>query len=256
MLLYEKNNHIGVLTIDRPEALNAINSELLRRLHDIAKELAADTSLRCLILTGAGKAFVAGADIAEMRNLSKTEAVEFAQLGHGAFEALESLPFPVIAAVNGYALGGGCELSLCADIRIASERARFGQPEVGLGITPGFGGNPRLIRTLNRADAMELVFTGRVINAEEALRMGLVSRVVPAERLMDEAMALAEAIAENAPIAVRAAKAALHSRYTRFLRDDLDRESELFGSCFETADQRMAMTAFVEKQPKSEFIGE
>ncbi|MDD7488632.1 MAG: enoyl-CoA hydratase-related protein, partial [Clostridiales bacterium] len=148
-----------------------------------------------LILTGSGKAFVAGADIGEMKDLSKQEGYEFGMRGHRSFTAVENLEIPVIAAVNGYALGGGCELALCADIRIASERAKFAQPEVGLGITPGFGGTQRLIRTVNRAKAMEMILTARTVSAQEALEMGLVSRVVPGEELMNTALALAEAIA-------------------------------------------------------------
>lgn len=255
MIRFDKQGAVGILTIDRPEALNAINSELLDRLYDEAQRIATDDELRCLIITGAGKAFVAGADIAQMKGLTKAEATEFAMKGHRAFNALEALRIPIIAAVNGFALGGGCELALCADIRIASEKAKFGQPEVGLGITPGFGGTQRLIRTLNRAYAMELVLTGRVINAQEALQLGLVSRVTPPDELMNEAMCLAESIAANAPIAVRAAKEALRTRYSAELDSDLRREAELFGECFETEDQRMAMTAFVEKTPKSAFKG-
>lgn len=255
MIRFEKNGHIGILTLDRPEALNALNSETLTELLQTVESLRSDETLRCLIITGAGKAFVAGADIAEMKDLSREEAVEFARRGNAAFCALENLEIPVIAAVNGFALGGGCELALCADIRIASEKAKFGQPEVGLGITPGFGGTQRLTRTVNRANAMELILTGGIINAEEALRIGLVSRVVAPENLMDETMKLAEAIAANAPIAVRGAKKAMRLRYLHLLADDLETEAKLFGDCFETEDQRMAMTSFVDKSPKSEFKG-
>lgn len=256
MLLFEKRGTVGILTINRPEALNAINSSLLEELYSCVLEIAKDKELRCLVLTGAGKAFVAGADISEMKGLTKQEGIEFARRGHKAFSALENLEIPIVAAINGYALGGGCEIALCADIRIASEKAKFGQPEVGLGITPGFGGTQRLMRTVNRAYAMELILTGRVVNAQEALSMGLVSKVVAPEALMDEAMKLAQTIAENAPIAVRASKKAMRLRYLDSLDSDLEAEAQLFGSCFETADQRMAMTAFVEKAPKTEFRGE
>ena len=211
--------------------------------------------MRCLILTGSGKAFVAGADIGEMKDLSKQEGYEFGMRGHRSFTAVENLEIPVIAAVNGYALGGGCELALCADIRIASERAKFAQPEVGLGITPGFGGTQRLIRTVNRAKAMEMILTARTVSAQEALEMGLVSRVVPGEELMNTALALAESIAANAPVAVRNAKAAVRRSYARELNEDLEAEAKLFADCFETEDQRMAMTAFVNKTPKTEFKG-
>ena len=255
MLLYEKKGAVGILTVNRPEALNAINSALLDELYDKVSEIAADESVRCLILTGSGKAFVAGADIGEMKDLSKQEGYEFGMRGHRSFTAVENLEIPVIAAVNGYALGGGCELALCADIRIASERATFAQPEVGLGITPGFGGTQRLIRTVNRAKAMEMILTARIVSAQEALEMGLVSRVVPGEELMNTALALAESIAANAPVAVRNAKAAVRRSYARELNEDLEAEAKLFADCFETEDQRMAMTAFVNKTPKTEFKG-
>lgn len=255
MLLYEKKGAVGILTVNRPEALNAINSVLLDELYDKVSEIAADESVRCLILTGSGKAFVAGADIGEMKDLSKQEGYEFGMRGHRSFTAVENLEIPVIAAVNGYALGGGCELALCADIRIASERAKFAQPEVGLGITPGFGGTQRLIRTVNRAKAMEMILTARTVSAQEALEMGLVSRVVPGEELMNTALALAESIAANAPVAVRNAKAAVRRSYARELDEDLEAEAKLFADCFETEDQRMAMTAFVNKTPKTEFKG-
>lgn len=255
MLLYEKKGAVGILTVNRPEALNAINSALLDELYDKVSEIAADESVRCLILTGSGKAFVAGADIGEMKDLSKQEGYEFGMRGHRSFTAVENLEIPVIAAVNGYALGGGCELALCADIRIASERAKFAQPEVGLGITPGFGGTQRLIRTVNRAKAMEMILTARTVSAQEAMEMGLVSRVVPGEELMNTALALAEAIAANAPVAVRNAKAAVRRSYARELDEDLEAEAKLFADCFETEDQRMAMTAFVNKTPKTEFKG-
>ena len=248
MLLYEKKGAVGILTVNRPEALNAINSALLDELYDKVSEIAADESVRCLILTGSGKAFVAGADIGEMKDLSKQEGYEFGMRGHRSFTAVENLEIPVIAAVNGYALGGGCELALCADIRIASERAKFAQPEVG-------GGTQRLIRTVNRAKAMEMILTARTVSAQEALEMGLVSRVVPGEELMNTALALAEAIAANAPVAVRNAKAAVRRSYARELNEDLEAEAKLFADCFETEDQRMAMTAFVNKTPKTEFKG-
>lgn len=255
MILFEKKDNIGILTIDRAKALNAINSEMLNELYDAAQNIAKDPELRCLIITGAGKAFVAGADIAEMKDLSKQEGLEFGRRGHRAFCAIENLEIPVIAAVNGFALGGGCELALCADIRIASEKAKFGQPEVGLGITPGFGGTQRLMRTVNRAHAIGMILTGKIINAEKALEIGLVTKVVPPEQLMDEAMAIASAIAANAPIAVRNAKKAMRLRYLDSMNEDLEAEARLFGDCFETEDQRMAMTAFVEKTEKAPFKG-
>lgn len=254
-IIFEKRGHIGILTINRPEALNAINSQLLNTLCEQLNVIANDKELRCLIITGSGKAFVAGADIAEMKNLNRNQAYEFAMKGHHAFRAIENLEIPVIAAINGYALGGGCELALCADIRIASEKAKFAQPEVGLGITPGFGGTQRLVRTINQAYAMEMILTARTYTAQDALAMGLVTHVVPGEQLMDEAIKLANTIASNAPIAVRAAKRAIREKYDRFLNADLEAEARLFSSCFETEDQLMAMTAFVTKGSKSEFVG-
>ncbi len=254
-IVFEKSGHIGILTINRPEALNAINSDLLDKLFEQITVIAADKELRCLIMTGSGKAFVAGADIGEMSGLSREQSYQFGIKGHKTFCAIEALDIPVIAAVNGYALGGGCELALCADIRIASERAKFAQPEVSLGITPGFGGTQRLVRTISQANAMEMIMTGRTYSAQEAFEMGLVSRVVPGDALMDEAMKLASAIAANAPVAVRASKKAMRIKYDRFLHADLEAEARLFSSCFETEDQRMAMGAFVSKSPKSEFIG-
>lgn len=255
MIDYRKDGHIAYITINRPEALNALNSETLDEIQRIAKTLADEDDIRCAVITGAGKAFVAGADIAQMKDLTVQEANAFAMRGHAAFTALEKLPMPLIAAINGYALGGGCELALCADIRIASEKAKFGQPEVGLGITPGFGGTQRLVRTVGTAAAMELILTGKTISADEALRIGLVNRVVAPEMLPDEAAALAKTIAANAPIAVRAAKAAMRRRFNYMLADDLSAEADLFADCFETEDQRMAMTAFVNKTQKNEFTG-
>lgn len=255
MIDYRKDGHIAYITISRPEALNALNSQTLDEIQRAAQTLADESDIRCAVITGAGKAFVAGADIAQMKDLTVEEANAFAMRGHAAFTALEKLPMPLIAAINGYALGGGCELALCADIRIASEKAKFGQPEVGLGITPGFGGTQRLVRTVGTAAAMELILTGRTISADEALRIGLVNRVVAPEALSDEAAALAKTIAANAPIAVRAAKAAMRRRFNRMLADDLSAEAGLFAACFETEDQRMAMAAFVNKTPKDGFTG-
>ncbi len=255
MFNLSKQGHVGLLTVSRPEALNALNSAGLAELAVVAEGIAHQSDIRCLIITGAGKAFVAGADIAEMKELDAAQGREFGMLGHKAFCAVENLPMPVIAAVNGYALGGGCELALCADIRIAGERAKFGQPEVGLGITPGFGGTQRLARTVGTSHAMELILTAKTISAAEAERIGLVDKTVPQDTLMDEAMALAQTIAANAPVAVRAAKAAVRRFVSRNLADDLEAEAALFGACFDTDDQKMAMTAFAAKQPRTEFTG-
>lgn len=255
MIKLQKEGHIAILTVSRPEALNALNSEALAELKARAEEVKADEDIRVLIVTGEGKAFVAGADIAEMKDLNAEEGRDFGLRGQAALTAIEQLPIPVIAAVNGFALGGGCELSLCADIRIASEKAKFGQPEVGLGITPGFGGTQRLPRVIGLSKAMELILTGRMIKADEALAMGLVDKVVPPEQLMDEALKLASMIASNAPAAVRASKAAVRRFTGAALPADLGYEAELFGACFATQDQKMAMEAFVTKTERPGFTG-
>ena len=255
-VLLEKRGHVGVLTLNRPQAYNALNTATLLEIEQAAGEVENDPDIRVLLVTGAGKAFVAGADISEMMNLERAEAADFAKAGHRAFKKLDDLSIPVIAAINGFALGGGLELALCCDIRLAAENAKLGQPEVTLGITPGFGGTQRLPRAVGNSNAMMLILKGTPINAEAALRMGLVSEVYPADQLMDNAYALAEAIAANAPIAVRASKNSISLGVDRFLTNDLDYETQAFADCFETADQRMAMQAFVEKKPKSEFRGE
>ena len=255
MIRLEKQGHAAVMTVSRPEALNALNSATLDELAAAAAKVAADEDIRVLVVTGEGKAFVAGADIGEMKSLNAEEGRAFGLKGQAALTAIEELPIPVIAAVNGFALGGGCELSLCADIRIASEKARFGQPEVGLGITPGFGGTQRLPRVIGLSRAMELILTGRMIKADEALKLGLVDKVVPPEALMDEALAIANAIAANAPVAVRNSKAAIRRFTGAALKADLEAEAGLFGACFATGDQKMAMEAFVNKTEKTPFTG-
>jgi enoyl-CoA hydratase len=255
MIKLEKTGHVAVMTVSRPEALNALNSEALTDLKAAADTVRADEDIRVLVVTGEGKAFVAGADIAEMKDLGAEAGREFGLRGQAALTAIEQLPIPVIAAVNGFALGGGCELALCADIRIASEKAKFGQPETGLGITPGFGGTQRLPRVVGLSKAMELILTARMIKADEALSIGLVDKVCAPESLMEEALALANAIAANAPFAVRASKAAIRRFTGASLPRDLMAEAELFGACFATADQKMAMEAFVTKSEKAPFTG-
>lgn len=250
----EVKEHVGVLTINRPEALNALNDEVIRQLDQVLDSL--DLSvLRCLIVTGAGqKAFVAGADIAQMSGLTKAEGEAFGKLGNDVFRKLETLPIPTIAAVNGFALGGGCELSMACDIRLASDAAVFGQPEVGLGITPGFGGTQRMARLIGMGKAKELIYTARNIKAPEALSIGLVQAVYPAEELMAEAEKMANRIAGNAPIAVRACKKAINDGLQVDMDAALVVEEKLFGSCFETKDQTNAMTAFVEKRKHDPFV--
>ena len=248
-ILLEKKGNVAIATINRPKALNALNSEVLNDLNTLVDTVNADPEIRVLILTGSGeKAFVAGADIGEMSSLSKAEGEAFGKKGNDVFRRIETLPIPVIAAVNGYALGGGCELSMACDIRIASDTAVFGQPETGLGITPGFGGTQRLARLIGPGMAKQLIYSARNIKADEALRIGLVNAVYPAEELMAAAEKLAETIARNAPIAVRACKKAINEGLEQPMDEAIVLEEKLFGSCFETEDQKEGMGAFLEKR--------
>ena len=246
-ILYEVNGAVGKITINREKALNALNSQVLDEL-DATLDAVDLGAVRCLILTGAGtKSFVAGADIGEMSTLTKAEGEAFGKKGNDVFRKLETFPIPVIAAVNGFALGGGCEISMSCDIRICSENAVFGQPEVGLGITPGFGGTQRLARLVGAGMAKQMIYTARNIKADEALRIGLVNAVYPAEELMAQAEKMAAGIATNAPIAVRNCKKAINEG----LDVDLDKaiviEEKLFGDCFETEDQKYGMAFFLDK---------
>lgn len=248
-ILFEKKGNVAVAAIDRPKALNALNSEVLEDLNTLLDGIEADPEIRVLILTGSGeKAFVAGADIGEMATLSKAEGEAFGKKGNDVFRRLETLPIPTIAAVNGYALGGGCELSMACDIRICSDTAVFGQPETGLGITPGFGGTQRLSRLVGPGMAKQLIYSAKNIKADEALRIGLVNAVYPQEELMAQAEKLAETIARNAPIAVRACKRAINEGLELPMDEAIVLEEKLFGSCFETEDQKEGMTAFLEKR--------
>lgn len=247
-IILEQQGEIGILTINREKALNALNSQVLKELDGALDGLAA-SDCRCLILTGSGsKAFVAGADIAEMKDLTKAEGEAFGKLGNAVFRKLEQLPIPTIAAVNGFALGGGCELCMSCDIRLASEVAVFGQPETGLGITPGFGGTQRLARTIGIGKAKEILYTCRNMKAPEALACGLVNAVYAPEELMTKAIEMAKRIAGNAPIAVRATKKAVNDGMQVDIDSAIAIEAKLFGSCFETEDQNNGMTAFVEKR--------
>jgi len=252
-ILLEKEDKIAVLTIDRPKAMNALNNDTITEIIDAVTIVSTDADVDVLIITGADKAFVAGADIAFMQNLSAMEARAFGALGQKAFRMIEAMEKPVIAAVNGFALGGGCELSMCCDFRIASTKAKFGQPEVGLGITPGFGGTQRLPRLVGAGMAKQLLFTADVIDAAEALRVGLVNQVVEPEALMDTVKAIAKKIASKGQIAIRLTKVAANEG----TQTDIDRamsiEADAFGLCFATADQKEGMTAFLEKR-KANFI--
>ena len=247
-ILYEQKDAVGVLTINREKALNALNSQVLDELSQAldAVDLA---TVRCLILTGAGeKSFVAGADIGEMSTLTKAEGEAFGKKGNDVFLKLENFPIPVIAAINGFALGGGCEISMSCDIRICSDNAMFGQPEVGLGITPGFGGTQRLARIVGPGMAKQLIYTARNIKADEALRIGLVNAVYPQAELMDEAMKLASTIAGNAPIAVRNCKKAINEGIQVSIDEAVVIEEKLFGDCFESYDQKEGMANFLRKK--------
>lgn len=248
-ITYEAEGQIGIITINRPKALNALNSTVLDELDKTLDGVDLE-SIRCLILTGAGeKSFVAGADIGEMSSLTKAEGEAFGKKGNDVFRKIETFPIPVIAAVNGFALGGGCELALSCDLILASEKAKFGQPEVGLGITPGFSGTQRLPRRIGIAMAKELIFSGRMIKADEAKEIGLANAVYPPETLMDAAMEMARSFAKNAPIAVKYAKACIDRGMQMDIDGGIACENELFAMCFATADQKEGMGAFLEKRP-------
>ena len=250
VVLLEHHDHISTLTINRPDKLNALNRQVLEGVERALSE-AREHPCRCLIVTGAGKAFVAGADIAAMQAMSPSEAREFSELGHRVGHAMESQPFPIIAAINGFALGGGCELALCCDFAYASSRAKLGQPETKLGVIPGFGGTQRLLRRVGIAMARELVYTGKMIDAAEALRIGLVNAVFEPDALLDKAQEAARAIAANGPFAVGIAKKVLLEGRDRPLPAANALEAQAFGSCFESPDQKEGMSAFLEKRPPS-----
>lgn len=238
---YEVEGMVGIITINRPKALNALNSQVLTELDETLDNVDIN-AIRALILTGAGeKSFVAGADIGEMSTLTKAEGEAFGKKGNDVFRKLETFPIPVIAAVNGFALGGGCEISMSCDIRICSENAVFGQPEVGLGITPGFGGTQRLARIVGVGMAKQMIYTARNIKADDALKIGLVNAVYPLEELLPAAKKLAETIAKNAPIAVRNCKKAINDGLQVNMDEAIVIEEKLFGDCFETEDQKAGM---------------
>ena len=252
----EVQDRVAVLTIDRPKALNALNPEVLNDLK-AAFEGIDQSEVRCVILTGAGdKSFVAGADIASMSTMTKAEGEAFGKQGNDVFLMVENFPLPVIAAVNGFALGGGNELAMSCDIRLASENALFGQPEVGLGITPGFGGTQRLARVVGVGMAKQLVYSATNIKADEALRIGLVNAVYAPDQLMDAARKLAGKIASNAPIAVRNCKRAINEGIELPIAEAVQVEERLFGACFETHDQVEGMSCFLSREkpkPKAVF---
>jgi enoyl-CoA hydratase len=249
-LRVEKSDGIATVTVNRPKALNALNEETLGELLACFEGLEADPTIRAVILTGAGeKAFVAGADIAAMKDLDAAAARDFALLGHKVMHVIEHLSKPVIAAVNGFALGGGCELALACDIRLAGDNARFGQPEVNLGVLPGFGGTQRLPRLIGKGRAKELLFTGDMIDAGEAFRLGLVNRVVPPGELLGAARDLATKIAGKGAFAVALCKDAINNGLEMESDKACRFEADHFALCFATADQKEGMSAFLEKRP-------
>ena len=250
-ILFAVEDGIATITINRPKALNALNQATVSELKDVVEKVAVDKAIKVVIITGAGaKSFVAGADIKEMASKNAAEGREWGQFGQNVFTEIENLPQPVIAAINGFALGGGCELACACDFRYAAENAKFGQPEVGLGITPGFGGTQRLPRVVGRGYGKEMIFRANMIDAQEAHRIGLVNKVVPQEELMDTCKKVAKEIMGNAPIAVQLAKTAINRGINCDVVTGIAYEDEVFALCFSTADQKEGMDAFVNKRAK------
>jgi enoyl-CoA hydratase len=255
ILLEQPENGVYLLSVNRPKSLNALNAQTLDEIADAIARVAGDPRARVLLVTGAGdKAFVAGADIAQMQSFGPADAQAFSERGNRTFRALELLPFPAIALVNGYALGGGCELALACDWIVASDRAAFGQPEVNLGVVAGFGGTQRLPRLIGRARAMELLVTGRMVKAEEALRIGLVNQVVAPERLRETGLELARTIAAKGPVAVRLTKQIVQRGQDLDLANACQQEAYAFALTCSTEDQKEGMQAFLEKRP-AKFVG-
>ena len=246
-LKYEVKGHVGYVTISRPQALNALNSTVISELYDLFTEIENDDNIRVAVITGDGRSFVAGADIAEMSVLNEQQATEFALNGYKTMFKIENNKKPVIAAINGFALGGGCEISMACDIRIASTKALFGQPEAGLGITPGFGGTQRLSKIVGPGMAAKLILSATNIKADEALRIGLVDQLVEPEELMPTVEALANTIASKAPVAVMNCKKLLNEGLTLNHTAGCELEAKGFGACFSTEDQKEGMKAFLNK---------
>lgn len=252
-IVYKQEGFIGTLTIQRPEVMNALNTKVLQELNSFCKEISANKTIRVLIITGAGeKAFVAGADIKSMANMTSEEAKNFSITAQTVFNNLESLPFAVIAAINGFALGGGCELALACDIIIASAKAKFGLPEVTLGLLPCFGGTQRLSRAVGLFKAREMIFSGEFYSAEDCQKMGLVNKVTASDQLLIEAQKLANTIALKAgPVAIKLAKTSINTGYELHIKEGLEQEAALFGKLFQTKDQKEGITAFIEKRVPS-----
>lgn len=246
---YEKNGNLAIAAINRPEALNALNGTVLQELSRVVAEVENDSEVRAFILTGEGRAFVAGADIGEQNALDVASARKFSQFGSSIFRRIEKLEIPTIAAVNGFCLGGGCELAMSFDMILASEKAKFGQPEVGLGITPGFSGTQRLPRRVGIAKAKELLFSGRMITAAEAEKIGLVNAVYPAEELMNATLDMARSFTKNAPVAIKYVKASVDRGMQMDIDGGIALENELYAMCFATEDCKEGLTAFLKKRP-------
>lgn len=246
--ILEKIERVVILSINKIETLNSLNKELLDEIYNILENIDNDNSTDVLIITGKGKSFIAGADIKEMSVFTKEEALQFGKLGWKVFDKIENLSKVVIAAVNGYAIGGGCELTLACDIRIASEKAVFSQPELSLGIIPGFSGTQRLPKIVGMAKAKELIFTGDRINAEEALKIGLVNKVVSVDNLINECLDISNRIVLKSQFAIKNAKKSINQGYEESIEIGREIETNLFSECFEHPDQKEGMGAFIEKR--------
>lgn len=249
VVILERHGRIAVIRLNRPEAMNSLNRDMLLGIEKAVDEVADDPSIEIVVFTGEGRAFAAGADIAEMSELNEEQAMEYGLLGQRVFLKVEKLEKPTIAAINGFALGGGCELAMACDIRVASERAKFGQPELSLGITPGYSGTQRLPRIVGKAKAIEMILTGEMITAKEALSIGLVNKVVEPDDLREAVLAMATEIIKKAPTAVRHALRAIKEGSCMDLEEGNCLEVQLFSKCFRTADQKEGMNAFLEKRP-------
>lgn len=250
---FEQRGNVGVITITRPEVLNALNDRLMKELFELFNAVEDQEDIHVLVITGAGRAFVAGADINQMAKFSAVDAKTFSQHGNNTFTKIAYCVKPVIAAVNGYALGGGCEMAMACDIRVASEKAIFGMPEVSLGITPGFGGTQRMARIVGMSTAMDLILTGRNISAQEALDIGLVNHVYAADEMLEKAVELATLIASRPQVAVRQAKQSIRRGKHIDINTGVAYEAEAFGLCFSTEDQKDAMQAFLEKRKMASY---
>ncbi len=249
ILKTEINNGVAIVTISRPEAMNALNTAFFDEMNSLLNEFESNNEIRVMVLTGAGKAFVAGADIAEMVGKTSDEGQAFSKYGQDTFARIESMPFPIIAAINGFALGGGCELAMSCDFRIASTKAKFGQPEVNLGLIPGYAGTQRMARLIGKADAMYLLLTADMISADEALRLQLVQKVFEPDTLMDEVMKIANSIASKGPQAIRKVKEVTRQGLNNTFIEGSDLEAKHFGTLFgEGSEGKEGMTAFLEKR--------